>query len=116
MFLPQDCYIFIKLHVQRIRMLKLEITATTVMKSIIKNGKMKLTTADIRINNAASLAVSLTGTHCFPYLDSIQILDSEQTVLLNIYSTLKMYIEYQGFWTNSTLESFTYYASRKGEG
>ena len=58
MFLPQDCYIFVKLHVQRIKMLKLEINAHTVMKSIIKNSKVKLTSSDVRINNAASLAVS----------------------------------------------------------
>ena len=57
-FLPQDCYIFVKLHVQRIRMLKLEINAHTVMKSIIKNSKVKLTSSDVRINNATSLAVS----------------------------------------------------------
>jgi len=56
-FLPQDCYIFVKLHVQRIRMLKLEINAHTVMKSIIKNSKVKLTSSDVRINNATSLAV-----------------------------------------------------------
>ena len=46
-------------------MLKLEINAHTVMKSIIKNSKVKLTSSDVRINNATSLAVS-----CFRRLES----------------------------------------------
>lgn len=44
-------------------MLKLEINAHTVMKSIIKNSKVKLTSSDVRINNASSLAVSLIQTN-----------------------------------------------------
>lgn len=58
-FLPQDCYIFVKLHMPRIKMLKLEITAHSVMKSIIAGSKVKLTSSDVRIYNSTSIAVSV---------------------------------------------------------
>ena len=37
-YLPQDCYIMIKLHLGRIRMLQLEINHSTVIRNIIRLG------------------------------------------------------------------------------
>ena len=59
MYKPKDCYIYVKLHVQRIRMLKLEITPQSVIESIVNGSKIKLTSSDVRMYDKTSICVSL---------------------------------------------------------
>jgi len=56
-YLPQDCYIMIKLHLGRIRMLQLEINHSTVIKNIISGSKIKLTNQDIKLFSESLIAV-----------------------------------------------------------
>ncbi|XP_005098920.1 DNA-directed RNA polymerase III subunit RPC1 [Aplysia californica] len=60
-YLPDDCFILIKLDVDRIRLLKLEVSVHSIAQSILAS-KLKVRAPDIKVHSDAVLSVSSTAS------------------------------------------------------
>ncbi|GFS26302.1 DNA-directed RNA polymerase subunit [Elysia marginata] len=61
-YLPDDCFLLIRLDLNRIRLLKLEVTPESVADSIVAAPKLKVRYPDIKIHSNAILSVSASGS------------------------------------------------------
>merc|ERR1719239_1142567 len=64
-YLPDDCFILIKLDMDRIRLLKLEVNVHTIVHSILLSklaSKLKIRVPDIKVHNKSILSVSANSS------------------------------------------------------
>ena len=62
-YLPDDCFLLIRLDLARIHLLKLEVTPETVADAIVAAPKLKVRYPDIKIHSDAMLSVSASGSN-----------------------------------------------------
>ncbi|EDO36291.1 predicted protein [Nematostella vectensis] len=56
-FLPDNCYLLIKLDTERIRLLKLEVDADTIQAAICSSRKLRLNQSQVRVHSSAVICV-----------------------------------------------------------
>ena len=61
-YLPDDCFLLIRLDLARINLLKLEVTPESVADAIVAAPKLKVRYPDIKIHSEAMLSVSANGS------------------------------------------------------
>lgn len=72
-YLPDDCFILIKLDLDRIRLLKLEVTPDSIVACIV-NSKLKVKYPDVKIHSESVLSVSAEETSKMSMYTRLQML------------------------------------------